>query len=76
MIFGFPKDRLKKRIQSWEFKCLSKACKELLLKTVTQALPSYAMNVFLLPVELCNEMEQMMCRFWWKSKSQNNKGIH
>ncbi|KAM6559227.1 hypothetical protein CsatA_028466 [Cannabis sativa] len=33
------------------------------------------MNVFLLPVDTCNEMEQLMCKFWWRS-SKNNKGIH
>ncbi|KAM6561714.1 hypothetical protein CsatA_030953 [Cannabis sativa] len=75
-MLGFLKDRMRKKIQSWEGKFLSKAGKELLIKTVAQSLPSYAMNVFLLPVETCQEMEQLMCKFWWQSFTKNNKGIH
>ncbi|XP_062086997.1 uncharacterized protein LOC133793717 [Humulus lupulus] len=75
-ILGFLKDKMRKKIQSWEGKFLSKAGKELLIKTVAQSLPSYAMNVFLLPLGLCQEMEQLMCSYWWKSSSRNNKGIH
>uniref|UniRef100_A0A803P3J7 Reverse transcriptase n=1 Tax=Cannabis sativa TaxID=3483 RepID=A0A803P3J7_CANSA len=74
-LLGFLKDKMRKRIQGWEGRLLSRAGKELLIKTVAQSLPSYAMNVFLLPVKTCNEMEQLMCKFWWRS-SKNNKGIH
>ncbi|KAM6569941.1 hypothetical protein CsatB_017926 [Cannabis sativa] len=62
-LLGFLKDKMRKRIQGWEGRLLSRAGKELLIKTVAQSLPSYAMNVFLLPVETCNEMEQLMCKF-------------
>ncbi|XP_060964189.1 uncharacterized protein LOC133033466 [Cannabis sativa] len=75
-LLGFLKDKMRKRIQSWEGKFLSKAGKELLIKSVAQSLPSYAMNVFLLPVETCQEMEQLMCKFWWQASTRNNKGIH
>lgn len=34
------------------------------------------MNVFLLSVEMCREMKQLMCKYWWKSSSKNSKGIH
>lgn len=66
IILGFLKENIRERIQSWEGKFLSKAGKELLLKTLAQSLPRYAMNVFLLPLEMCREMEQMMCKYWWK----------
>ncbi|XP_060961042.1 uncharacterized protein LOC133031536 [Cannabis sativa] len=74
-LLGFLKDKMRKKIQGWEERLLSRARKELLIKIVAQSLPSYAMNVFLLPVETSNEMEQLMCKFWWRS-SKNNKGIH
>lgn len=51
-----------KRIQSWENMILSRSGKEVLLKTVVQALPSYAMSVFLLPmgcVRIWNEKWQV-----------------
>uniref|UniRef100_A0A803NTG1 Reverse transcriptase n=1 Tax=Cannabis sativa TaxID=3483 RepID=A0A803NTG1_CANSA len=75
-LLGFLKERLRKKIQGWEGRFLSKAGKELLIKTVAQSLPSYAMNVFLLTKKIYNEMEQMMCNFWWKSSSKDSKGIH
>lgn len=75
VVLGFLKEKMRSKIQSWEGQWLSRAGKELLLKTVIQALPSYAMNVFLLPQGMCKDLETMMCRFWWKSKS-TTKGIH
>lgn len=34
------------------------------------------MSVFLLPHELCTDLEMLMCKFWWKSSSKKDKGIH
>ncbi|XP_062116553.1 uncharacterized protein LOC133830553 [Humulus lupulus] len=76
VMLGFIKDKIRKRIEQWEGRLLSKAGKEVLLKTVAQSLPSYAMNVFLLPFGLCNEMEKLMSRYWWHSSSSRGKGIH
>ncbi|XP_074378372.1 uncharacterized protein LOC141719909 [Apium graveolens] len=53
-ILGFIKGRLPQRIQNWENKTLTHAGKVILLKTVAQALSSYAMYVFLLPLGLMN----------------------
>ncbi|KAM6547177.1 hypothetical protein CsatB_018853 [Cannabis sativa] len=73
-ILGFIKDKLQKRIQHWEGRFLSKAGKETLLKTVAQAFPSYAMSVFLLPLETCRSLEGVMSSFWWKS-SKDKHGV-
>uniref|UniRef100_A0A803PLQ3 Reverse transcriptase domain-containing protein n=1 Tax=Cannabis sativa TaxID=3483 RepID=A0A803PLQ3_CANSA len=59
-ISGFLKDKMQKCIQSWKGHLLSKVGKEVLQKTVVQALPTYAMSVFLFPVEMCNKLEGMM----------------
>lgn len=53
VVSGYIKEKMRQKIQSWEGKYISKAGKELLIKTVAQSLPIYAMNVFLLPMELC-----------------------
>ncbi|KAM6600853.1 hypothetical protein CsatA_020462 [Cannabis sativa] len=74
-ILGFLKDKMQKRIQSWEGRLLSKAGKEVLIKTVAQSLPTYAMSVFLLPVETCNKLEGMMSKYWWSSGSNQNRGV-
>lgn len=63
-LFGYLKDRLQDRIQGWDKKFLSKGGNEILLKTVAQTLPNYAMNIFLLPWDLCQQLERMMCKFW------------
>ena len=72
-IFGFLKDKMQNRIQGWDKKLLSKGGKEVLLKTVAQTLPNYAMSVFLLPIDLCQQLERMMCKFWWKTNSKKEK---
>ncbi|CAH9132186.1 unnamed protein product [Cuscuta epithymum] len=37
-------------------------------------MPMYAMQVFLLPADLCAEIERIMNKFWWTGGSE--KGIH
>ncbi|KAJ9188278.1 hypothetical protein P3X46_003649 [Hevea brasiliensis] len=50
-----------------EAKFLSPVGKEILLRSVVQAIPFYTMSVFLLPLDLCAELECMMNSFWWGS---------
>ena len=40
VVLGFLKDKMRKRIAQWEGRFLSKAGKEILIKTVAHALPS------------------------------------
>ena len=69
------KDRVWDRLQSWKVNFLSQAGKEVLLKAVIQAIPTYCMLVFLLPIALCKEINKLMQRFWWGHKENNSK-IH
>ena len=75
-IFSFIKDKAWKRIQGWKRRSLSKAGKEILLKTVIQSVPMYVMQVFLLPIFLCSELERMMNSFWWDKNGLNSRGIN
>nr|KYP40909.1 hypothetical protein KK1_037735 [Cajanus cajan] len=45
-LFNQIKDRIWKRIQSWKGKHLSKAGREVLIKSVAQSIPTYCMGVF------------------------------
>ena len=54
---------------------LSKAGKEVLIKAVAQALPTYTMGVFQLPVKLCDELNALCAKFWWGQASSERK-IH
>lgn len=52
------------------------AGREVLLKSVAQALPTYySMSCFLLPVNTCKRMRQSIANYWWGS-SADNRHIH
>ena len=73
--FQSLKDRIWKRIQGWKEKSLSKGGKEILIKAVAQAIPTYSMSCFKIPTSLCKELESLMAKFWWGDQS-NNRKIH
>jgi len=73
--FDSIKARLGEKLNNWKVKFLSQVGKEILLKVVVQAIPTYNMSVFLLPVTLCKELNRMMQEFWWGHMSNNSK-IH
>lgn len=74
-IFRYVKDRLWKKLQGWRSKKLSKAGKEILIKTAAQAIPTYCMSSFLLPATILDEFYTMMNSFWWGSHNNSAKGI-
>lgn len=47
----------------------------MLMKAVLQAIPSYCMNSFLLPLSLGEEIYKMMKSFWWGTSGRRSKGI-
>ncbi|XP_059445337.1 uncharacterized protein LOC132177129 [Corylus avellana] len=61
------------KMHGWKEKFLSQAGKEVLLKAVVQAIPTYTMSVFLLPKTLCKDINLMMAKFWWGHKSNDKK---
>ena len=63
--FNYIKERLWRKIQGWEGKLLSQANREVLIKSVIQAIPTYTMGCFKIPLGLCNEIEAMIKKFWW-----------
>jgi hypothetical protein len=75
-LFGYLKDRMWKKIQSWYGKHLSKAGREVLVKSVAQAIPAYCMSTVLLPDSLGDELEKMINSFWWGSNKTTGKGIN
>lgn len=54
---------------------LSQAGIEVLIKSVAQAIPSYCMRVFLLPISIGDEIERMLNSFLWGAKGENRNGI-
>ena len=54
---------------------ISWAGREVLIKAVAQAIPTYAMSVFKLPTNLCNARQSIINQFWW-STDQRRRKIH
>lgn len=65
--------RIWDRICGWKEKFLSQAGKEVLLKVVLQAIPTYTMSVFQIPKILCKQINSMLQRFWWGHKKNLSK---
>lgn len=51
-------ERAVKKMTDWKEKSLSQARREVLIKLVIQSIPAYAMNCFLFPVSLCQDIEK------------------
>jgi hypothetical protein len=54
-------------------KILSAAGKEVLIKSVAQAIPVFSMSCFKLPRGLCEHLTSMIKAFWWGSKRGQKK---
>ena len=61
--FNLIKEKIWRKLQSWEGKLLSQVDREVLIKVVIQAIPTFAMRCFKLPVGLCHDIEALMKKF-------------
>jgi len=73
--FQSIKERVGQKLTNWKVKFLSQAGKEVLLKAVVQAVPTYSMSVFLLPTTLCKDLNRLMQQFWWNHMASTSS-IH
>ena len=68
-------DRVNSRINGWKEKLLSMGGKEILIKSVAQAVPVYAMMVFKVPKKICKGITDAISRFWW-GDDNDQKRMH
>jgi hypothetical protein len=64
LAFDYLKERIWKKIQGWKEKFLSRVGKEILIKAVAQAIPTYAMSCFDITKTFCDDISSMVCRYW------------
>ena len=71
--FNSIKEKLAKKLSGWKEKLLSKVRKEILIKVVAQAIPTYTMSCFKLLDSLCDELTSLIRNFWWGQKQNERK---
>jgi hypothetical protein len=63
-VFNSIKEKYAKRMSGWNERLMSQVAKEVLVKSVAQALPTYMMSIFKIPLGLCDDMEKQTRAFW------------
>ena len=71
--FDYIKERIWRKLQGWEEKLLSQAGREILIKVVVQAIPTYSMCCFKLPLGLYQEIEGLIRKFRWGQRGERRK---
>lgn len=61
--FASIHSRVQKHLEGWKERFLSQASKEILIKAVIQAIPTYNMGVFKLPKSLCKSLNSLSSSF-------------
>ncbi|XP_056860054.1 uncharacterized protein LOC108829850 [Raphanus sativus] len=74
-VFSFVQDRFNGRVNTWSSRLLSKEGKEVQIKSVAQAVPTYVMSCYLLPQGITDKLRSTTSNFWWSSK-ENSRGLH
>ena len=68
-------ERVTKRVMGWKEKHISKAGREVLIKTVAQTIPTYSMSMFKFPKKICDDINSALAKYWW-GQTRNERKIH
>lgn len=71
--FRYLVEKVDKRTQGWGHKYFSVGGKEVLIKSILQSIPSYAMSCFRIPKSVCEEIERICANFWWGIENGKRK---
>ena len=71
--FEYIKERVWKKLQAWEEKLLLEAEREILRKAIVQAIHTYTISCFKLPLGLCIDLESLVRKFWWRQRGDRRK---
>ena len=63
--FKGVRENITKKVTGWKEKFISQAGREILIKTITQAVPSYTMSIFKIPKQICEDINSVLARYWW-----------
>lgn len=69
------RERISSKLEGWKTNILNQAGKEVLIKAVIQAIPTYAMSIIQFPKNFCKGICSKIARFWWRSNNRE-RGMH
>ncbi|GMP23354.1 hypothetical protein CsSME_00000985 [Camellia sinensis var. sinensis] len=73
--FNFLCEKVLSKLQGWKAKLLSRTGREVLIKFVALAMPTYAMACFIFSNKLCDKLSSYIRNLWWKGDPEEG-GIH
>ena len=56
----------------WKEKYISKAGREVFIKTVVQTILTYSMSIFRIPKVVCDGINSVLAKYWW-GQTRNEK---
>ena len=71
--FAFLQDKPEAKLAGWRSKCLSWAERKTLINSVAQTIPIYTMSTFNIPNKVCDKLDLMARRFWWKPNQREGR---
>uniref|UniRef100_A0A803N1Y0 Reverse transcriptase zinc-binding domain-containing protein n=1 Tax=Chenopodium quinoa TaxID=63459 RepID=A0A803N1Y0_CHEQI len=72
-IFSIIQDKVWKKLKRWKGGYLSQAGQEILIKSIAHAIPTYAMECFILPSSILKEIEKMCLNFFCSQRNNEHK---
>ncbi|XP_010424608.1 PREDICTED: uncharacterized protein LOC104709742 [Camelina sativa] len=74
-VFSFVRERIQSRTNGWTANLLSKGGREVMIKSVATAVPTFVMSCFRLPKTITSKLTSAVANFWWSTNGQTG-GMH
>lgn len=69
------KEKIVAKLEGWKENLLNQAGKEILIKAIIQAIPSYTMTIVRFPKNFYRSICSRIARFWWSGNGRD-RGMH
>lgn len=70
---SFVKTKVMRKIQGWKQGLFTQTGKETLIKAMACAVPTYPMACFKCPKVVCDELNRVIAKFWWRKKKEEGR---
>jgi len=73
--FNLIKEKVWRKLQSWEGNLLSQASREVLIKAIIHAISTFAMGCFKIPLGLYHDIKALIKKIWWDQRGEGGRSI-